>query len=60
MVNKFGRFDVAQCKCLRSGTPFRLYHSQSESFVNASCDAEKDRRYPGVRVRMGGREVEGL
>ena len=33
------------CKLYHTGAAFRLYHTQSESFVNASCDAEKDRRY---------------
>jgi hypothetical protein len=43
-VDKFGRFDAEACMLLRTGASFRLYHSQSESFVNASCDPEKDRQ----------------
>ena len=48
-VTKFARFGHAEAGLMRTGDPFRLYHSQSESFVQASCDAEKDRRNPQGR-----------
>ena len=44
-VEKYARFDAKECELYHTGAAFRLYHTQSESFVNASCDAEKDRRY---------------
>ena len=44
-VHKVGRFAPGDAKqWLATGAPFRLYHAQSEAFVHASCDAEKERR----------------
>ena len=43
-LHKYGRFEKSDGSSLKTGVPFRLYHSQSESFVQASCDAEKQRR----------------
>ena len=37
--NPFGKVEDAHR--LATGAAFRLYHSQSESFVSASCDPEK-------------------
>ena len=40
--SKFGRFTEADAERLSTSlTPFRLFHSQSSSFVSASCDREK-------------------
>lgn len=44
-VTKYGRFRGTDADLLRTNTPFRLFHSQTESFLNASCDADKDRRF---------------
>ena len=49
-VKKYARFHSADA--LRTGRPFRLYHSQSESFVSASCDEEKDRKSPEGRESL--------
>jgi hypothetical protein len=52
-VTKFGRFAEGESAFLKTSAPFRLYHSQSEAFVHASCDAEKDRTQPeGRNVRQ--------
>jgi len=48
-VAKFARFGVKDASSFKTSVPFRLYHSQSEAFVHASCDAEKDRTNPGGR-----------
>jgi hypothetical protein len=49
MVTKFARFRPKDSALLKTSVPFRLYHSQSEAFVHASCDAEKDRTHPNGR-----------
>ena len=46
---KFARFGPKDASMLKTSVPFRLYHSQSESFIHASCDAEKDRAHPDGR-----------
>jgi hypothetical protein len=43
-VQKHGRFDETEAHEMHTRTPFRLYHSQSESFMHASCDPEKSVR----------------
>jgi hypothetical protein len=48
-VSKYARFGPNDALVLRTSAPFRLYHSQSESFVQASSDPEKDRRNGDVR-----------
>ena len=40
-VHKHARFSPRDMACMLTGTPFRLYHSQSESFVHASCNPDK-------------------
>jgi hypothetical protein len=42
-VSKYGRFTSAMKSVLHTSAYFRLYHSQSECFVQASSDSEKDR-----------------
>jgi hypothetical protein len=46
---KFARFGPKDASVLKTSVPFRLYHSESESFIHASCDAEKDRAHPDGR-----------
>jgi hypothetical protein len=48
-VSKYARFGPQFSNVLQTSAPFRLYHSQSESFVQASSDAEKDRRNADIR-----------
>lgn len=43
-VSKYSRFTVDDALALRTSAPFRLYHSQSESFFQASCDPDKGHR----------------
>ena len=50
-LRKYGRVLPSEAGLLRTGSNFRLYHSQAEAFVMASCDAEKDRRYPRGRQK---------
>ena len=40
-VDLAGRLNSQDASRLITGAAFRLYHSQSESFVSASCDSEK-------------------
>eukprot|EP00615_Pteridomonas_danica_P005853 CAMPEP_0114339576 /NCGR_PEP_ID=MMETSP0101-20121206/7817_1 /TAXON_ID=38822 ORGANISM="Pteridomonas danica, Strain PT" /NCGR_SAMPLE_ID=MMETSP0101 /ASSEMBLY_ACC=CAM_ASM_000211 /LENGTH=2941 /DNA_ID=CAMNT_0001472581 /DNA_START=113 /DNA_END=8938 /DNA_ORIENTATION=+ len=42
-IHKYGRVDSVTAASLWTGRHFRLYHSQSESFVHASCDSQKSR-----------------
>ena len=49
-VEKFARYGPEQSGCLKShSAPFRLFHSQSGGFIHASCDPDKDRKYPEGR-----------
>jgi hypothetical protein len=42
-IHKYGRVDSISAACLWTGRNFRLYHSQSEAFVHASCNSQKGR-----------------
>lgn len=45
VVHKVGYYEPGDAqKYLTTGSPFRLYHAQSEAFVHASCDPEKEQR----------------
>ena len=50
VVARYARFTAADHAHLRTSSPFRLYHPQTEALVNASCDPDKDRIYPEGRV----------
>ncbi len=50
---KFARFQEEDAdRLLSSLMPFRLYHSQSGSFVSASCDREKTCIDPSTGKRV--------
>jgi hypothetical protein len=51
-AKKYWRFHKEGFPILRTGSPFRLYHNQSETFVWASCDSEKSYRFPTVRPKI--------
>ena len=53
-ITKYARFTERDQGFLRTADPFRLFQSQSESFVQCSSDPEKDRLYPDGR--SGGNE----
>jgi hypothetical protein len=40
-IFKHARFEASEKGLLKTGGPFRLFHPQSESFVQASCDQNK-------------------
>ena len=42
-ILRYARYDASDINLLKTRQPFRLYHSQAESFVHASCNREKDR-----------------
>ena len=42
-----------------TGTPFRLYHSQAESFLQASCDPDKGKYTERVRPDGSGMPMAG-
>lgn len=41
-VHKYARIDESTSLGLSTGAPFRLFHSQSDAFMQASCDPAKD------------------
>ena len=54
IVNCFAHFDEKDNDSLRVGDGFRLYHSQAESFIQASCNADKDEKGAVVREKVNG------
>lgn len=65
VVRRFARFSPSTATALATGKPFRLFHSQSDAFVHASCVPEKgeDRqggdRAPPRRLRRTSSIVGG-
>ena len=52
-VLKYGRFSEKERSLYQTGSMFRLYHTQSDSFVSASSDSEKDRRFASAVAGAG-------
>lgn len=56
-LSQYARFDSSEKNCLITALhSFRLYHSQSEAFVQASCNLDKD-QCP-KRVPLSGTQLE--
>ena len=70
-VHKYARFDKSTSLGLPTGAPFRLFHSQSDAFMQASCDPAKgvgrpqrsdgsSAHAPSFRVLSAGKTSSGL
>jgi len=51
IVQRFAHFETAQLSKLKMGGGFRLYHSQAESFLHASCNPDKEHGGTVMRQR---------
>jgi len=52
MIRKYGGFKPGTQDSVRSSfSPFRLYHSQSESFIIASCNKDKNAQSDKIRSK---------
>lgn len=57
----YGTFKPGSHLCMHTGhSPFRLFHTQSESFLLASCDLEKNHKHPEPRVFELGDDLDEL
>ena len=51
VVHKYGRYDEDSARYLPAGTPFRLFHTQSDAFIQASCNPEKGESFATKMTR---------
>ena len=56
MPPRYNRID--DHNALAIGAPVRLYHSQAESFLHASCDPDKNRNKTRTQPDGKGEEAE--
>ena len=54
IVRRYAHFDKKDVNSLRVGEGFRLYHSQAESFIHASCNPDKGGKGAVVREKVNG------